>query len=418
MTIADPALPQTKTVRFSDMERFPEIAFVLVVAADVERKWMLSRMKPLKDQTEILKVTTAVGTDYVGQCGLYPCVLVNCEAGSGGRSGSTLAISDAIDQWRPYAVLLLGIAFGGDEEKQVFGDVLASTQVIPYELERLSDKRNEPRSPRPEANITLLNRLRHLGWSWTPEGADKPREVDRVPILSGEKLFDNKDERDAIFDEYPTAKGGEMEGAGLYAAAERRGRPWIIIKAICDWGYGKDKTHQPLAARNATEVVEKLLFEPTLEARDLGVHASPAETRAERAMREQTRSLRLQELRLVIGEAYRSMEAKLKEMGDFAIANKKPGEPESPALDAKVAKLYAERNVAVERMLNAYNAAASAVLSGEIDRKQFANELGTEMREFCEEQDNVEIRARMQPRATSSYPAIWAAYDELRASGS
>ena len=51
-----------------------------------------------------------------------------------------------------------------------------------------------------------------------------------------------------------------MEGAGLAAAAGRVGVPWILVKAICDWGDGqKHGKHQPLAAAAAVSLVHHVL---------------------------------------------------------------------------------------------------------------------------------------------------------------
>lgn len=51
-----------------------------------------------------------------------------------------------------------------------------------------------------------------------------------------------------------------MEGAGVGAAAERKGREWIVAKAICDWGDGtKTKHHQEFAAAASVSLVEHIL---------------------------------------------------------------------------------------------------------------------------------------------------------------
>lgn len=408
--------PVMRTVRFPDLDPIPAVAFALVVAADIEREWMLRRMKPLASEPSIIKVGTPEGTYYLGQCGHYPCVLVSCDAGSGGRSGSTLTVTDAIGRWRPYAVLLTGIAFGADKNKQRVGDVLVSTQVIPYELERISAANTEPRGPRPEAHQTLLDRARNLGWFWIPEGETSARAPIRGPILSGEKLVDNKKFRDELVLEYPNAVGGEMEGAGLYAAAERRRRPWLIVKGICDWGYRKTKDYQPLAAKNATSFIQALLSEPTLRAEDLDTYENPAETRAEREFRQQTRSTRFHELRVVAREAYRVMEARAKALHEFLLENQTQIDitaPKEPSFEAYVAKLNSEREIAVEFLLNAYNSAASAMLSDEIDQNQFLSEMSTEIVELCEDDDS-QVRSRMHPREKSAYSAIWTAYDEIK----
>jgi hypothetical protein len=63
-----------------------------------------------------------------------------------------------------------------------------------------------------------------------------------------------------LFERYPQAVGGDMEGVGLAAAAVRNGVPWIVVKAICDWADGKKhKKHQPLAAAAAVSLVNYVL---------------------------------------------------------------------------------------------------------------------------------------------------------------
>jgi nucleoside phosphorylase len=42
-----------------------------------------------------------------------------------------------------------------------------------------------------------------------------------------------------------------MEGIGLASACYREHVPWIVAKAICDWGAIKTDDHQPEAARQA-----------------------------------------------------------------------------------------------------------------------------------------------------------------------
>jgi nucleoside phosphorylase len=58
-------------------------------------------------------------------------------------------------------------------------------------------------------------------------------------VLSGEKLVDNIEFKNALLDQYPQVIGGEMEGGGLWASASRHKKSWILIKSVCDWGDGK-----------------------------------------------------------------------------------------------------------------------------------------------------------------------------------
>jgi nucleoside phosphorylase len=66
--------------------------------------------------------------------------------------------------------------------------------------------------------------------------------------------------RDWLLKIEPEAIGGEMEGAGLYAAARDAKVDWILVKAICDWADGtKNNDAQPQAARNAAQFVLHVL---------------------------------------------------------------------------------------------------------------------------------------------------------------
>ena len=98
-----------------------------------------------------------------------------------------------------------------------------------------------------------------LGWHFrNPFGVQCTHQIG--PILSGEKLVDNAEVKSVLFSRYPTAIGGEMEGAGFAADAERKKCEWIVLKAICDWGDGtKQKHHQGFAAAAAVDLLTHVL---------------------------------------------------------------------------------------------------------------------------------------------------------------
>ena len=179
-----------------------------------------------------------------------------------------MTVSQAIADCDPSAVIGVGVGFGGYTSKLKIGDVLVSEQIIPYELKRVGALSEQYRGPIPEAGPVLLNRFTSaLGWTFKrPDGYTC--RVHAGPLLSGESLLDNLDEKVRLFQEHPTATGGEMEAAGIYAAASRHGaaREWIIVKAVCDWADGTKKTkgddYQPLAAAASLSLVEFVLSLP------------------------------------------------------------------------------------------------------------------------------------------------------------
>jgi nucleoside phosphorylase len=178
-----------------------------------------------------------------------------------------LTVHGAIRESDPCAVIGVGIAFGGYTDDLKMNDVLVSDLVIPYEMRR-AGARDEYRGPKPEAGPTLLSRFSNAtGWTYArPDG--RACNVKIGPLLSGESLLDNLDEKVELFASHPTAIGGEMEAAGIYAAASHEGakKESIVVKAVCDWADGTKKArgdaYQPVAADAAMSLVTFVLSMP------------------------------------------------------------------------------------------------------------------------------------------------------------
>jgi nucleoside phosphorylase len=191
--------------------------------------------------------------------------MTQSEMGSGGLGASLLTVSKGIDTLSPVAVIMCGIAFGIDEEKQAIGEILVGEQLRLYDLQRvgIQDKETQIilRGDKPHASSWLINHFKSTDLQWS--GA----KVRFGVVMTGEKLVDNFDFREQLHSFEPETIGGEMEGAGLYVACQDRKVDWILVKAICDWGdgnKGQDKDARQLtAAQNAAAfVLEALQFAP------------------------------------------------------------------------------------------------------------------------------------------------------------
>lgn len=234
---------------------------LLMTAVKVELQAVRSQLRPPMGRERVLRVPWKESTYYIGRIGDYSCAVVMSDAGAGGRQGAALTLHDAIGRLKPSFSLAVGIAFGRDRKKQKIGDVLISRIVIPYEPARMQPSGDIPRAAHPEAGMILLNRLSDLD-SETNFGA----ALHFGPLLSGEKLVDDPTFKAMLFKTHPAAIGGEMEAAGIYAAAARNGLEWVVVKAICDWGDGKkNKKYQQLAADKACSVMTALLSRSGLE---------------------------------------------------------------------------------------------------------------------------------------------------------
>lgn len=190
--------------------------------------------------------------------------------GSSGVGGSQERVRKAIEALSPSAVIMVGIAFGINQQKQAIGDVLVCERIMLYGPQRRgTDSDGNPhviaRGDRTSSSAWLLNRFRMASLTWKQPNT----KVQFGLLLSGEHLVDNVDYLSQLIELEREAIGGEMEGAGLYAACQNSKVDWILVKAICDWGDGKkavDKdARQQQAAHNAAAFVLHALQQGPLE---------------------------------------------------------------------------------------------------------------------------------------------------------
>lgn len=193
------------------------------------------------------------------------CQIVHtlCEMGSGGMGASQQRTRQAIDHWQPQAIIAVGVAFGMDESKQKFGDVLVSTHIQNYDLGRVNeDGTLTPRGDKPSCSHRLLNHFRVIDTNEQRRDGEWPK-VRFGLVLSGQKLVDNLDYRESLKRLFTESIGGEMEGSGVYVSAHEKKIDWIVVKAICDWGHNKNDAEkdawQRLAAKNAARVLKAAL---------------------------------------------------------------------------------------------------------------------------------------------------------------
>jgi nucleoside phosphorylase len=263
-----PTSPKARPVDADKTRELMAATQVLIVtAAQIELETALSVLQP-HDGVSVLSGYSGQAVYFFGQLGPYSVAVAKCKAGSVRRDAATLTVRQAIADCDPFAVIAVGVAFGGYTNQLKIGDVLVSEQVIPYDIQRLGATSQQFRGPIPEAGPILLNRFANArGWDFErPDGHSCRVKVG--PLLSGETLLDSLDDKVRLFEEHPTAIGGEMEAVGIYAAASRHeaNKEWIIVKAVCDWGDGTKKAsgdaYHPLAAAASLSLVKFVLSTP------------------------------------------------------------------------------------------------------------------------------------------------------------
>jgi nucleoside phosphorylase len=233
----------------------PQADVLIVTATPVESRAVIDAFAGLTGQpARPVSVGDRVYHD-LGKVHDARVFLALTEMGSGGLGASQQTVQKGIAALRPVAVILVGIAFGVDEQKQAIGDVLVSQQLLLYEPQRVGEGKIVPRGDKPHASSWLFNYLKSAQLYW-----NEPAIAVRFGlVLSGEKLVDHLDYREQLQQFGPEAIGGEMEGAGLYVACQDAKVDWILVKAICDWADGNkaqdQDARQRLAAQNAAAFV-------------------------------------------------------------------------------------------------------------------------------------------------------------------
>lgn len=231
---------------------------LLVTATAVETAELHKHLRPVEGEHLIVCYKGSIKY-YLGLFGKYLVVHVEClRMGTGQQGGSLETSTEAINQWKPGAVVMVGIAFGVKPNEQRVGDVLISESTIPYEIAKLTKGDTQYRAAVPPAGNTLLSRFKqNRTWQYPLPSGQIARKLPGA-VLSGEKLIDDLEERNALVADHPHAIGGEMEGAGVASAAHDDHLEWILVKAICDFADGnksvEKERNQEIAAASSVSL--------------------------------------------------------------------------------------------------------------------------------------------------------------------
>jgi nucleoside phosphorylase len=128
--------------------------------------------------------------------------LVQSEMGAAGLGAAQQTVQKGIETLAPSAVVMVGIAFGVNPDKQQIGDILVASKLMLYEPQRVGVEVTRPRGTRADCSPRLLDRCRSAELYW--DGAT----VRFGLVLTGEKLVDNLAFRQDLLTFEPEAIGG------------------------------------------------------------------------------------------------------------------------------------------------------------------------------------------------------------------
>ena len=199
---------------------------------------------------------------YIGKYGACTAAIRNVPAGVEVYNNTVLMMTD---QCFPNlsAIISVGVACG-IKKKVKLCDVLVSTKVINHD--KASDGREVTTTVSPQIiklftqceqwpNDTIKRRLNDNNIS-TPN-------VKSGVILSGSCNVDDPVMNKILKKQFSKAVGIETEQTNLFADTQQSVTNSIIIKAVCDFGDGKNnEMYQPTAALIAADLVHKCLSDP------------------------------------------------------------------------------------------------------------------------------------------------------------
>ena len=250
--------------RSIEMEVLKSVKVLLVFTSEFSVMW--NYLEPLNGYKHIHRYNqighqTQIITYYIGKYGACHAAIIKISPVFEPNNTSTIVMM--ADQCFPNldAVISVGVVCGIKKKAQIC-DVLVSSKVINY----IYDITTKEYIQKGEA-ITLSNAVVKLfaqPVQWPSELGKKYLEVNRqqIPdvkcgmILSGPYVVDDPAINEMVKKFAVEAIGIEMDGANIFANNQKATVNTIIVKAVCDFGDGKDiKVNQNTAALLASDLV-------------------------------------------------------------------------------------------------------------------------------------------------------------------
>jgi len=256
-----------------ETEVLQSIMVVLVTVNENEILATRSYLKSLDDHENVYTFNIDQGQHqakglicYIGKYGTCPAAIINIPHGfEVCESSSTVQMMAGECFPNLAAMISVGVVCGIQRKVKMF-DVLVSSKIVDYDKVKVEHEEFLQKQ-----EIIVLPQLT----KWFTQSVVWPNDTIKkrlnnnsiaVPnvksgiILSGFHLLDDSTMKATLIESVPEAIGIEMEVAHLFSAATAN---VIIIKAVCDFGDGKDsKLYQPTAALLAADLVHKWLSDP------------------------------------------------------------------------------------------------------------------------------------------------------------
>lgn len=254
-------VPQKESV--SPKEDFLSATILLMTVTKIETQMVMNVFK--KDSGQEIRTFEANGLIYfdLGRINQTRVYLTRAQIGLGGPVTAAQAVSASIAAVHPYAVIMVGLAFGLERQTQRLGDILVATAVHSYKGQKKTERSKSSFGLDNEVFMSpswLIDRFRNADVLW------KGPKVHWGTMVNVDFLVADPGLLRRIRESHRKAIGGDMEGAELYRACHAEGVDCCMVKGIADWGEGRKidraKTAEIAATNAANFVLHVLQFAP------------------------------------------------------------------------------------------------------------------------------------------------------------
>lgn len=225
--------------------------FVIITALEEEREAVLRKLPnyqrhdPSHNGIRVYYSADLPVTFPSGTRGTYHVIVLSLLGM--GRVQAATATSDAIKQWHPRYVLLVGIAGGVAKAGVKIGDILISDQIADYELQKLTPDGPEVRWQVHQVDQRFIGAVQNFQTAGWQDLITVERPDDRAPkrhmgtIITGDKVIAVDDVLAKYISMWPKLIGVEMEAGGAAVAAFQTSNApgFFMIRGVSDLANAK-----------------------------------------------------------------------------------------------------------------------------------------------------------------------------------
>jgi nucleoside phosphorylase len=237
---------------------------LVLVVTDAELQAVKAAVRDRTGEEAVVDQTGTRTAFLLGTVGTTEILVAQAgEQGTASAAGVLGSALRLVPELRPDYVVLTGICYGlRPDEGQQLGDIVIGRRLQGVDHRKVTEAGVVHRGVNVGCSPFLLDRFQAARVTWT--GA----RVHIGTILTSNTVVNSRQLVDELRAEFPDAIAGEMEGTGLYEATTEDIKPdWIVVKAISDWGFGKNDDAHRLATGNVAAFVVDVLATSTLPRR-------------------------------------------------------------------------------------------------------------------------------------------------------